>query len=290
MHPIGIFDGSGGRLHDKEQSVTASQFLTNVASSLHMITRVRGLASYPDHREAGPTAAGRSDLDQEAHGPMNGVRHQPRALLGQLGRTVTASVFARHWQYITLKHIGDTPDPSSAVLPDGRTECVALDSPEGLDAVAAEICASFRDSVEALRARVARGCVVCVARRRRTDGRGHIVVGYEIAERGVFSALGRRVAVSKDVVFSHYVEVLPAYRGQRIHHLLFSTRDAYFRARGGRVVCGVCAPHNQSSLRALERDGAAIVGTVERISLLRVFVLSYTPIDRIAQLLASAPA
>jgi len=64
------------------------------------------------------------------------------------------------------------------------------------------------------------------------------------------------------------------------------TRDAYFRARGGRVVCGVCAPHNKASLRALRRDGAAIVGTVERISLLRVFVLSYTPFHRIAQLLS----
>ena len=112
------------------------------------------------------------------------------------------------------------------------------------------------------------------------------MVGYEIAERGIFSALGRRIAVPSDVIFSHSVEVLPAYRGQRIHRLLFSTRDAYFRARGGRIVCGVCAPNNKASLRALRRDGAAIVGTVERISLLRVFVLSYTPFHRIAQLLS----
>lgn len=217
---------------------------------------------------------------------MIGVLHQPRAVLGQLGRTVTASVFARQRQYITLKHIGNGADPAAAIAQDGRTECVVVDSPDALDAVAADISASFRDSVEALRARVARGCVVCLARRPRTDGRGTVVVGYEIAERGIFSALGRRIAVPSDVVFSHYVEVLPAYRGRRIHRLLFATRDAYFRDRGGRVVCGVCAPHNQASLRALHRDGATIVGIVERISLLRVFVLSYTPFDRIAQLLA----
>jgi GNAT superfamily N-acetyltransferase len=215
---------------------------------------------------------------------MTRVLHQPRALLGQLGRTVTGSVFARQRQFITLKPIGDAPNPP--VAHDGRTECLMVDSPEALDAIAADICASFRDSVGALRARVARGCVVSVARRPRTNGRGSIVVGYEIAEPGIFSALGRRIAVPKDVIFSHYVEVLPAYRGQRIHRLLFATRDAYFRARGGRVVCGVCAPQNQASLRALHRDGASIVGMVQRISLLRVFVLSYTPFDRIAQLLS----
>lgn len=215
---------------------------------------------------------------------MIGVLQQPRARLGRLGRTVTASVFSRQRQYITLKHIGAAADP--AIIQDPRTECLVVDSPEGLDAVAADICASFRDSVGALRARVTRGCVVCVARRPRTDGRGSIVVGYEIAEPGIFSALGRRIAVPKDVIFSHYVEVLPAYRGQRIHRLLFATRDAYFRARGGRVVCGVCAPHNHASLRALRRDGATIVGIVQRISLLRVFVLSYTPFDHIAQLLS----
>ncbi len=217
---------------------------------------------------------------------MIGVLDQPRALLGHLRRTVRASVFSRQRQYITLKHIAAESSEPAPAPSDGRTECIVVDSPEALDAVAADICASFRDSVSALRARVARGCVICVARRPRADGRGSVVVGYEIAERGIFSALGRRIAVPSDVIFSHYVEVLPAYRGQRIHRQLFATRDAYFRTRGGRVVCGVCAPQNQASLRALRRDGAAIVGTVERISLLRVFVLSYTPFDRIAQLLA----
>jgi len=216
---------------------------------------------------------------------MIGVLDQPRALLEQLRRTVRTSLFSRQRQYITLKHIGGET-PQAPTVTDGRTECLIVDSPEALDAIADDICASFRDSVSALRARVARGCVLCVARRPRTDRPGSVVVGYEIAERGIFSALGRRIAVPSDVIFSHYVEVLPAYRGQRIHRLLFLTRDAYFRARGGRVVCGVCAPHNKASLRALRRDGAAIVGTVERISLLRVFVLSYTPFHRIAQLLS----
>ena len=61
----------------------------------------------PDHLgaspAAGPAAAGRPDLHQEALRPMTGVLHHPRTLLRHLRRTVTASVFARRRQYITLK-------------------------------------------------------------------------------------------------------------------------------------------------------------------------------------------
>ena len=219
---------------------------------------------------------------------MISILRQPRTRLGQLTRALTMSVFSRQRQFITLKSLDAGGDSQPPPPPTDGTECLIVDSPEALDAFAADICVSFRDSVAALKARLARGCVVCLARRPRSNGAGSVVVGYEIAERGIFSALGRRIAVSDDVIFSHYVEVLPEYRGQRIHRLLFSTRDHYFRQRGGRVVCGVCAPHNHASLQALHRDGATIVGTVERISLLRVFVLSYTPSHRIAQLFAGA--
>lgn len=248
---------------------------------------MRALASVPEPLGAGPEA-GRRDLSQEARRTMISVLRQPRTRLGQLTRALMMSVFSRQRQFITLKSLDADADAQAPPLTDGRTECLIVDSPEALDGLAPDICASFRDSVGMLKARLARGCVVCLARRPRVNGAGSVVVGYEIAERGVFSALGRRITVSGGVVFSHYVEVLPEYRGQRIHRLLFSTRDRYFRERGGRVVCGVCAPHNYASLQALRRDGAIIVGTVERISLLRVFVLSYTPSDRIAQLFDGA--
>jgi hypothetical protein len=119
--------------------------------------------------------------------------------------------------------------------------------------------------------------VVFLARCVRDDGAGHEIVGYEISERGVFSALGRRDRVPGDVVFSHYAEVLPAHRGRRIHGLLFATRDRYFRARGGRLVVGVCHPQNRASLKALRRDGAAIVGAVECVSLFRMLTVRRTP-------------
>jgi hypothetical protein len=256
----------------------------NLASSLQRNDNVRALGSVPEPLGGG--SAGRHHLDAEAERPMMRILRRPRTRLGHLTRALAMSVFSFQRQFITLKSLdadAQAPPPT-----DGCTECVIVDSPDALDAFAADIGASFRDSVATLKARVARGCVVCLARRPRPNGAGSLVVGYEIAERGVFSALGRRIRVSGDVVFSHYVEVLPEYRGQRIHRLLFSTRDNYFRQRQGRVVCGVCAPHNHASLQALRRDGASIVGTVERISVLRVFVLSYTPIDRIAQLFAGA--
>jgi hypothetical protein len=204
--------------------------------------------------------------------------------LRHLVRALTTSLVCHQRQFITIKALYGEAAGTGPVKGDGQTECVVVDSPEALDAVAADFCASFRDSVADLRARIARGCVVCIARRPRPDGRTAEVVGYEIAERGVFSALGRRVAVADDVIFSHYVEVLPAYRGRRIHQLLFATRDAYFRERRGRIVCGVCAPQNHASLQALRRDGAIIAGTVERVLLLRAFVVWYTPFERIAEL------
>jgi GNAT superfamily N-acetyltransferase len=165
-----------------------------------------------------------------------------------------------------------------------------VDSPRLLEAFAPEIPKTFRDSVEELRRRVAQGCVLSLARRARLDGTGWDVIGYELAERGIFSALERRTPVAADVIFSHWSEVLPAFRGQRVHGLLFATRDAYFRARGGRVVVGVCAPWNRASLKALHRDGAVIAGAVERIDLLRGRLTWETPWARIeAALRGEAP-
>jgi hypothetical protein len=195
-------------------------------------------------------------------------------------RAAATFVYARHRQVITVKRLdrASSPRPLSC---DPKIECLAVESALTLDALAAEIPASFRDSVDDLRRRLAQGCVVFLARRVRDDGVGHEIVGYEISERGVFSALGRRNRVPDDLVFSHYAEVVPPHRGRRIHGLLFATRDAYFRERGGRLVVGVCLPQNHASLKALRRDGAVIVGAVERVSLLRILQVWRTPSERV---------
>jgi hypothetical protein len=251
---------------------------------LHGALPVRSIASYRDDPGAGPAPPAGTALHQEAPGGTAVRLRRPRMLLGDLARVVSTSVYSRQRQFITLKFL-DGGAAETTGLGDRQTECVVVDSIAAFEPIAREVGTSFRDSAEDLRARVAGGCVLCLAKRPRRNGAGKEIVGYEIAERGIFSALGRRTPVADDVIFSHYVEVSPACRGQRIHRLLFSTRDAYFRQRGGRVVCGVCEPQNHASLRALRRDGAVVVGTVERVALLRVFVMSYTPFERIADLL-----
>lgn len=237
--------------------------------------------SYP---EEGGAAAENPHARLPSATPAAALVGQAAARLHHLARGIAASLVSHQRQYITIKTL-EVDALSALPITSERTQAVVVDSAAALEALAAELSPSFRDSVADLRARIKRGCVVCVARRLRRDGRSADVVGYEISERGVFSALGRRMVVADDVIFSHYVEVLPAYRGQRIHRLLFQTRDAYFRQRGGRIVCGVCAPQNHASLQALRRDGALIAGTVRRILLFRAFVLWYTPFERIAHLL-----
>lgn len=192
-----------------------------------------------------------------------------------------APVYHRRVQYITVKQLDDRAAPA----PSSEIHCVIADTPAALEALAPEIPKTFRDSIDELRRRVAHGCIVCAARRRRDDGAGYDVIGYELAERGVFSAHGRRRDVGAHVVFSHWAEVLPAYRGRRIHGLMFAARDAYVRRRGGKIVVGVCAPRNRASLHALSRDGAAVVGRVTQVTLLRGVATWDTPWERIEQAL-----
>jgi GNAT superfamily N-acetyltransferase len=211
--------------------------------------------------------------------------HTGAIVLRRLIRALTASVCCRQLQHITLQPID--ADVAAAVKrrDDGTMEGVTITTIEAFDALAGCIPSAFRDSVDELRRRVGRGCVLSLARSRRDGGS---VVGYELAERAIFSALGRRHAVSAEIVFSHWAEVLPAYRGQRVHALLFATRDAYFQPRGARVVCGVVAPRNRASLRALRRAGSVVVGTVQRVTLFQSLVAWETPWHRIQRALDGA--
>jgi GNAT superfamily N-acetyltransferase len=199
--------------------------------------------------------------------------------------TLAGGLYCRRRQYITVKHLDPLDAATAADRSDGITACLVVASPDALRSMASEIPSTFRDSVAELERRVTEGCVVSLARRPRPGGRGMEVVGYELAERGVFSALGRRRTVGSEIVFSHWCEVLPAYRGQRIHRQLFAARDAYFREKGVALVCGVCAPRNRASLRALQRDGAVVVGVVTRSAWLGGALVWETPWQRIEPLL-----
>lgn len=210
-------------------------------------------------------------------------------VLRVLSRTVATALYCRELQHITVQPIAPDAAMAKRVSEDGTVECVIVSSLEALEGLAPRISRAFRDSVSDLARRVAHGCVLTVALRRRERGMSE-VVGYELAEQGVFSALGRRRHISSEVVFSHWAEVLPAYRGRRIHALLFATRDAYFSERGGKIVVGVVAPRNRASLQALARAGSAVVGTVERRSLLRGAIARETPWPHIHHALLRRPA
>jgi hypothetical protein len=205
-----------------------------------------------------------------------------------IARVLAASVYSRQVQYITIQPIAADAALARLTAADGSIEGLVLDSVGALRALAQQYPAAvFRDAAEQLGERIAAGCVVSLARRVCSDGAGEIV-GYELAEPGVFSALGRRRTVGKDIVFSHWAEVSPPWRGQRIHALLFATRDAYFAERGGKIVCGVVAPRNRASLRALRRARSTVVGTVKRVAILGAVVWE-TPWDRIEHALQLAP-
>jgi hypothetical protein len=213
----------------------------------------------------------------------------PGRPLRTVARTLAASVYSRQLQYVTVQPIAADAALAKTTTPDGTVEGLVLDSVDALHALAQQYPAAvFRDAADELGKRIAQGCVVSLARRRTPTGTGEIV-GYELAERGVFSALGRRRAVGKEIVFSHWAEVSPAWRGRRIHALLFATRDAYFAERGGKIVCGVVAPKNRASLQALGRARSVIVGTVARVALFGVVVWE-TPWERTEQALRLAGA
>ena len=188
-------------------------------------------------------------------------------------------------QLITIKLLGESNTQRTGST---GVECAILASVAGLQELAHEFPSGFRDSVDDLVQMISRGRVVTVARCRRADGAGSQVVGYEISELGVFSALKRRIQFERDVVFSHWAEVAPSFRGRRVHGALFAARDAYYRNLGGLLICGVCRPYNRASLKALLRDGAEVVGIVECIALFGFLRLWHTPATVIRELLAQA--
>jgi hypothetical protein len=201
----------------------------------------------------------------------------------RLLRTIALAIYSRQRQYITVQRVGTTGSGSGPEV--GRkVHCATLSSLESVDAIAHHLPADFRDSAEQLKNRVANGCVLTLAFTHSDTG-SLAIVGYELAERGVFSALGRRQPAPADAVFSHWAEVLPAYRGQRIHALLFAARDTYFLSRGATFVWGVVVPKNRASLQALRRAGSFVVGTVTRVSILCGFLVWETPVERIARIL-----
>ncbi|MEW6298983.1 MAG: hypothetical protein AB1671_14810 [Thermodesulfobacteriota bacterium] len=203
----------------------------------------------------------------------------------RLARDLLTSVYHYQMQYITSRRLDRdvVDDLANQTRERLKIECLVVESTEAFQAVKDEIPSSMRDSVDDLNRRLAQGCIITLARKPKDEGGGKEVIGYSIAERGVFSALGRRGKVSPDVLFGHYVEILPQYRGQRIHILITTARDTHCLKYGLKKNCGVISPQNYPSLRSSRRRGSRIVGIVQRVSVLRGLFVWETPWERIQE-------
>lgn len=203
-------------------------------------------------------------------------------------RRLLASLYQHQVQYIELRPLGDGRLDIEDVAAEHRgIECVPIESAEALQPFVDEFPTTLRDSVADLQERLAGGCIAFLVRRPRDVGDGMEVVGYNLSERGVFSAVGRRGRISPDLLFGHWGEILPQYRGQRLHLLMRAAREDYCRRNGIRATCGAIARDNQPSIRATARAGSQIVGVVRRISILRGLIVWETPWTRIERALGA---
>ena len=165
---------------------------------------------------------------------------------------------------------------------DPRLESVVVESTKFLEPYRHEIPSSFRDSFARLKERLAQGCVLFLVRAPKEDGLGHEMIGYSLAERGVFSALGIRKRISPEILFVHYAEVLPAHRRKGITKFLMKARLEYCERNGLKRTVDVRSPRNRLAVQAFPPGvGHHRLGIVQRVSLLRGLFVYQTPWQKI---------
>jgi hypothetical protein len=219
------------------------------------------------------------ELLYRERGLAQGLHHLARALL--------AAFYHREVQYILVKKVAsqEAVSPVPGEESGTGTECVIVESAAVLQEVVREMPATLRDSVEQLKARVEQGCLVLLAYRPPRSGVNRDLIGYMLCERGIFSALGRKGKISSDILFTHYQEVLPEYRGQRIADVMRRAPEVYCRAQGLTKRCAVVSSTNEPSIRSTLRSGYMIAGTVTRVSILRGRFTWETPWEKIEKVL-----
>ena len=183
-------------------------------------------------------------------------------------RTLLRPLYYREAYYILTRRLDEqeTRDCTSTEWWDLETDCSIIESVEALHAIQHEIPASFRHSVTDFAVSLERGCVLVIVRRPKADEGGKLVVGYDISERGVCSIQGYERAISPEIAWGRYSEILPEYRGRRLHEMLVSVRFEYWRRNGVKKSGGTIEVHNRPSLLAGLRTGSTIVGTSAQVS------------------------
>lgn len=212
---------------------------------------------------------------------------------GGLGRTVvellrvlTTSVCHHEVALIRGRIIGGPAFFEGREEVAGKTvECMTLESPRAIEQIRDEIPASFRDSPDSLKRRLAEGCTVILAREQREGAQGYRVVGYLIAEKGIFSAFGRKKKIATDVLYGHYYEVLPEYRQKGIGNLLVRPMEEYARSNGLKKYYALVSPKNPVAARILEGKSHERLGKVKRVSILRGLYVWETPWEAIEKTL-----
>jgi hypothetical protein len=182
----------------------------------------------------------------------------------QITKKIISPFYQKEVQYVWLrdpKRANSTVSPSSGAQGD-ETECIVLESLELFEHLRNQIPLPLATRLET---RLKEGCILFIAWRRPQDGLPRQLVGYSITQGGIFSALGRSCKVTSSILFTHYSEVLPGFRGQRVVGTLWDARDLYCRRNGYKKHCGVVSTDNLPSIRSLRRLGARIVGTTQRV-------------------------
>jgi hypothetical protein len=215
--------------------------------------------------------------------------HREHGALGVakgLGRSLLRSIYSYQIQEVRGRIIRDKDPVPSGCENENAIECVIVEPGTSLEPFASEFSLPFRDSFESLKERLHQGCVLILARCSREGGSGKVIAGYSIMECGGFSAAGIRGKISPDILFVHYTEVTPQYRGQRIAERISRARNAYCREHGIKKSCTAHTTGNTSSERAFRKFGSRVLCYAVRVSLFRGLIVWYTPWKKIEQAIA----
>lgn len=206
------------------------------------------------------------------------------AVMGWVVRTALSPLYQREVRYLVVRKIPSRPRLDSG--DEGKThakgECVTVESPEALRLIEKEIPSSLTYSLEDFRAYLTQGCVIFLVFTSKSEGRERALIGYGVYQRGVIAILGREKKSPFDLLFGRFREMLPEYRGQKYSDILRKTREEYCHRNGVKFLCGTIAPDNRPSLKSsLTQGGYQVVGTAERVSLLKGYFVWETPWEQI---------
>ena len=199
------------------------------------------------------------------------------SLLRRAARSLVASIYRSDTQYIT----GCVP--RALTREQLSIDCLVFESVRQLEEIEHELPAEV--PVDRLKGRLLEGAIVFLPYRSSRTGSKEFV-GFSIRERGIFSALGRKIPLSSDILFGHYLEVLPQYRGQRLAQEIRLFGEIYCRSNGLTKLCAVISAKNRASLQSHRHARSRMLGVVRKISVLRGLYLWQTPAEDIKRAIA----